>query len=838
MRVLCPWLLLILEYLALAAVKWIIEHPNTLYAWEGACIWIPCKYKILPNNERLKNVVLYQNYWYDNVTKDFMGITLYENTEFQAQYGRVAFLGDSKDNCTLKIHPIRVNDSGLVGLRMKTDKEKWMEEIHLNVSESPFPPYIRLPPEIKESQTVTLTCGLNFTCFGYHIQLQWSLKGPTVTSTSPFLTSVYTESKLTFQPQWTDHGKNVTCQVRNSTQVLSENTVRLDVKHTPKLTIEVYPKETAVMEMDSVTMTCQVTSSNPEYKTVSWFKDGNILNGQTMLTLTLPEVTKAMSGRYHCQASNEEGQGKSEEVTLTVLFPPEPSKVQIPHSPAEEGKSIELICISLASPKATNYTWYHNGKEMPGSTQEKLHIPKVFLWHAGNYSCLAENSLGSGQIGEEVELDVQYAPMNVTTVIQNSTPIREGDSVTLLCSYTSSNPAVTRYEWSVSGSRNEPTPGRVLKIQKVAWNAIPIRCAACNRWCSWATPVNLNVHYAPRDVNVLTISHQSEIHAGQHVLLQCNFSASHPKEVHFFWKKNGSFMQEGRDLNFNSISPEDAGNYNCVVNNSIGQTSSQDSRLQVLYPPRRLRVSISPGDRVMEGKKATLTCESEANPPVLQYTWFDQNDQDLYYPGQKLKLEPLKIQHSGSYRCQGTNKLGTGMSPPSTLTVYYSPETIGKRVALGLGFFLAIFILTTWGVKLQRKWKRTQSQQGLQENSSAQSFFVRNKKARRTPLSERPQSLGCYNPVMDDSVNYSILRFPETDTPTAGDARTSATQGPLPNNDTVTYSVLQKRQMGDYENVTPNSPEDEGIHYSELVRFGAGERPQVKENVEYVTLKQ
>ncbi|XP_029416932.1 B-cell receptor CD22 isoform X2 [Nannospalax galili] len=750
MRVLCPWLLLILEYLALAAVKWIIEHPNTLYAWEGACIWIPCKYKILPNNERLKNVVLYQNYWYDNVTKDFMGITLYENTEFQAQYGRVAFLGDSKDNCTLKIHPIRVNDSGLVGLRMKTDKEKWMEEIHLNVSESPFPPYIRLPPEIKESQTVTLTCGLNFTCFGYHIQLQWSLKGPTVTSTSPFLTSVYTESKLTFQPQWTDHGKNVTCQVRNSTQVLSENTVRLDVKHTPKLTIEVYPKETAVMEMDSVTMTCQVTSSNPEYKTVSWFKDGNILNGQTMLTLTLPEVTKAMSGRYHCQASNEEGQGKSEEVTLTVL----------------------------------------------------------------------------------------YAPMNVTTVIQNSTPIREGDSVTLLCSYTSSNPAVTRYEWSVSGSRNEPTPGRVLKIQKVAWNAIPIRCAACNRWCSWATPVNLNVHYAPRDVNVLTISHQSEIHAGQHVLLQCNFSASHPKEVHFFWKKNGSFMQEGRDLNFNSISPEDAGNYNCVVNNSIGQTSSQDSRLQVLYPPRRLRVSISPGDRVMEGKKATLTCESEANPPVLQYTWFDQNDQDLYYPGQKLKLEPLKIQHSGSYRCQGTNKLGTGMSPPSTLTVYYSPETIGKRVALGLGFFLAIFILTTWGVKLQRKWKRTQSQQGLQENSSAQSFFVRNKKARRTPLSERPQSLGCYNPVMDDSVNYSILRFPETDTPTAGDARTSATQGPLPNNDTVTYSVLQKRQMGDYENVTPNSPEDEGIHYSELVRFGAGERPQVKENVEYVTLKQ
>lgn len=46
-------------------------------------------------------------------------------------------------------------------------------------------------------------------------------------------------------------------------------------------------------------------------------------------------------------------------------------------------------------------------------------------------------------------------------------------------------------------------------------------------------------------------------------------------------------------------------------------------------------------------------------------------------------------------------------------------------------------------------------------------------------------------------------------------------------------SVLQ----GDYENVTPSCPEDDSIHYSELVQFGAGKRPEAKEDVEYVTLK-
>lgn len=583
---------------------------------------------------------------------------------------------------------------------------------------------------------------------------------------------------------------------------------------------------------------------------MSWFKDGRLQKAQELeqeqdqtVTLTLSSVTKDMRGKYQCRASNDIGQGESEEVALTVLYAPEPSRVHIYPSPAEEGQSVELICESLASPRATNYTWYHNRKAVPGHTQEKLQIPKVSPLHAGNYSCLAENSLGRGQIHQEAELDVHYTPRNVTTVIQSFTPIREGDSVTLVCRYSSSNPVVTAYQWSPPDAGSELRPG-VLRIQKVTWDSMPVKCAACNYKCSWAFPVSLNVHYAPRAVRVLKVMPASEIHAGHRVLLQCDFSGSHPAEVRFFWKKNGSLVQEGRDLSFSAISPEDSGDYNCVVNNSVGETSSQAWNLRVLYAPRRLRVSISPRDSVMEGKKATLSCESDANPPIFQYTWFDSSGQDLHFSGQKLRLEPLRVQHSGSYRCQGTNELGVEVSPPTTLTVYYSPETIGKRVALGLGFCLAVCILAIWGMKIQKKWKHSQSQQGLQENSSGRSFFVRNKKARRTPLSEGPQSQGCYNLAMDDTVSYAVLRFPESDAHSSGNAGTPATQGPPPNDDdddddgdTVTYSVVQKRHMGDYENVSPSCPEDEGIHYSELVQFGAGKRPQPKEEVDYVTLK-
>lgn len=43
--------------------------------------------------------------------------------------------------------------------------------------------------------------------------------------------------------------------------------------------------------------------------------------------------------------------------------------------------------------------------------------------------------------------------------------------------------------------------------------------------------------------------------------------------------------------------------------------------------------------------------------------------------------------------------------------------------------------------------------------------------------------------------------------------------------------------QGDYENVTPDVPEDDGLHYSELVHLGFRERPLRQEEVDYVTLK-
>ncbi|XP_029781746.1 B-cell receptor CD22 isoform X2 [Suricata suricatta] len=878
--------LLLLEYLAFSdSSDWNFEHPGTLYSWEGACIWIPCRYTIPGGRSMLENMTLYHNYQYDKTHKRFNGTILYEAVkagEILPQHDRIRFLGDKRSNCTIHIYPVSVKESGGLGLRMTTKNDKWMEKINLNISSlhveaitnvgwSAKPRKAWGPKPMKfiwDGGAISKMFREQTSGMGNEIQLKWSLEEPAVTSTLLNTKTVSTQSKLTFQPQWTHHGKNLSCQLwdHEDKQILSEETVGLDVKHVPKLKIEASPRGANVTEGESVTMTCQVLSSNPGYRNIAWLKDRIPLREQETLTLTLPSVTKEMSGKYRCEASNEIGLGWSEEVVLQVYHAPEPSRVEILSSPVKEGDKVEMTCVSLANPPPTNYTWHHNNITMPGRTSKTFQIPAVLLSHAGHYSCSAENRLGPGQVGQEATLDVQYPPKEVTTMIQNPTPIREGDSVTLSCNYNSSNPRVTRYEWNFQGVWKNPLR-EVLIIEKVRWDASPVSCAACNQWCSWAPSVNLDVQHAPRDVRVQQISTPSEIHSGHRVLLRCNFSSSRPRDVRFFWQKNGIFLKEGQELSFDAISPEDAGNYNCLVNNSIGQTTSEGRILQVLCEwleletdrrkgrgpptwilislllidaPRRLRVSISPKDKVIEGKKVVLTCEGDANPPIYRYTWFDQNNQNLQHYDQMLRLDPVKVQQTGAYWCQAINQLGTGRSPPSTLTVYYGPETIGRQVAIGVGFCLAALLLAFWGVKLQKIWKRLRSQQGVQENSSGQSFFVRNKKVRRAPLSEDPHSLGCYNPVMEDAISYATLRFPvgDADAPGTGDAGTPETEGPsLDRDGTVTYSVVQKPRVGDYENVVSESPEDEGIHYSELVHLGIGERPLARESVEYVTLK-
>ncbi|XP_043852104.1 B-cell receptor CD22 [Dromiciops gliroides] len=828
--------ILVAECLVLGLCYWNVKLPEVLYAWQGTCVQIPCSYNNIRGIRKLDRLILFHNPSFSNANSSFYGTVLFDTNDL-SENKRIKFLGHQREeNCSMLILQVQVTDSGKLGLRMMAEHDKWMSYVQLNVTESAPQPYIQLPQQLHEFQTVTVTCFVNHFCPEDPVRLLWSLdrqeplQDQVKNSFSIETQSILMESKFTFSLDWMYHTKELACSLSQTDgQLLSKKTLKLDVKHTPKIMIKASP-HLEVKEGESVTLRCLLQSSNPEIQgSFSWFKDETSVQNSGE-HLTLSNVTWQQAGNYCCEAYNEMGRGRSEPVQLQVRHSPV-SKVLSADFKVMENRTVELTCETVAYPPPTNFTWYHAEKQVLGEVKQKLRFQAVNRMQAGQYTCLAENSEGRGEVSEKAWLDVQYPPTGVSVTIVNQTPIQEGDSVTLSCSYEQSNPTPYSYSWRAQFLQKHRINSQLLTISSIPWNAESVTCWACNDECSQATPLHLDVQYAPRDVKVILLTPKADIQSKDQVHLRCDFSSSHPADVHYSWTQNGKHFCEGRYLNWSSISPEDSGLYSCLVTNSIGETRSQEWDLKIQYPPRHFQVSINPGDTVMEKTNVVLTCEADANPAVDLYTWFDWKGQKIGDFGPRLILWSVTTHQSGAYWCHGTNKLGTGKSDSALLTVYYSPETIGKRTALGLGVCLAVFFLALLGV---RCWKKIRGEQNFQEQPRRQgSFFIRNKKVRRPQSTAAPQYLGYYNPAMEERINYATLQFP------ARAPYLETTPVTLQTEDqSVTYSVLQKPYRGDYENVMPPSlPEDEGLHYSELIQFGEGERLPVQEGVEYVTLK-
>ncbi|KAF5897889.1 B-cell receptor CD22-like, partial [Clarias magur] len=87
-------------------------------------------------------------------------------------------------------------------------------------------------------------------------------------------------------------------------------------------------------------------------------------------------------------------------------------------------------------------------------------------------------------------------------------------------------------------------------------------------------------------------------------------------------------------------------------------------------PKNTRAVVLSSGDTV-EGDSVNLSCSSDANPPVLTYSWFKQTAaaDTLLTTGQNYSISNISSQHRGLYYCTAHNLLGQHNSTPTLLDV-------------------------------------------------------------------------------------------------------------------------------------------------------------------------
>ncbi|KAG7469164.1 hypothetical protein MATL_G00126050 [Megalops atlanticus] len=117
-----------------------------------------------------------------------------------------------------------------------------------------------------------------------------------------------------------------------------------------------------------------------------------------------------------------------------------------------------------------------------------------------------------------------------------------------------------------------------------------------------------------------------------------------------------------------------AGTYTCHPV-SLPNIQSPGVALAVGYAPRSTAVVVSPPGEIAEGSSVTLTCVSNAEPPVESYAWFKDRQSgsipDSFKP--RLQLWNVGPSDRGEYHCVARNSLGFQRSKPVLLNVTHAP---------------------------------------------------------------------------------------------------------------------------------------------------------------------
>ncbi|KAF4075483.1 hypothetical protein AMELA_G00234950, partial [Ameiurus melas] len=170
------------------------------------------------------------------------------------------------------------------------------------------------------------------------------------------------------------------------------------------------------------------------------------------------------------------------------------------------------------------------------------------------------------------------------------------------------------------------------------------------RW--WGYPgVTLTV----TDLQVIA---PAEVTEGQSAVLICKTTCSLTDPT-FIWYKNRRDLTtkttKSNELHLQPVSSEDAGSYSCAVR-GYEHLPSPAQTLRVRYPPKRVSVSISSSGEIVEGSSVTLTCSSDANPPVEIYTWF--KGKTSVGKGKTYTISKIRSVDSGEYKCKCSNEVG------------------------------------------------------------------------------------------------------------------------------------------------------------------------------------
>ncbi|XP_035272723.1 sialic acid-binding Ig-like lectin 10 isoform X5 [Anguilla anguilla] len=386
----------------------------------------------------------------------------------------------------------------------------------------------------------------------------------------------------------------------------------------------------------------------------------------------------------------------------------------------KEANDYEGTIVHSLKPDKHNASEFENRVSV-GSTGNlhKLTISNLTLEDSGKYSVRYYDKpyppyTVKKSSKPEMSLEVQKNPCQVS--VTGPELVQAGAEVILRCSTV--GPCQNSPEWRSSGPGLASSEGPDTQGAKTAqlrfeadWShdGVEFSCwpSPSNEACA-SRNITLAVEYGPRGTKIRASCCQGGVKAGESLTLTCETNAR-PEPDGYTWFRTitepggqrgprrtkvavpSNGQSDGRDLRFWRISAGDAGEYTCQAKNIISAEKSTALRVDVLYGPTGLTMSMDHEAR--EYSLVTIHCSVESFPlSELTLTWAPPSSDRLSDLSQHPKRLQGKstvqstrtslaasfnasVEHAGRYTCRASNSEGW-KETTKDLVVHYAPKDV------------------------------------------------------------------------------------------------------------------------------------------------------------------
>ncbi|CAB3365825.1 Hypothetical predicted protein [Cloeon dipterum] len=475
------------------------------------------------------------------------------------------------------------------------------------------------------------------------------------------------------------------------------------------------PRVLEVPEGQLAELRCAASGSPPP--SVRWtmtnsrpLSSNAIVDGEI---LRIPSVSRSDAGEYVCTVTNSEGTDTVSAVIYVrdrVVQPTSPTFSTLVVEPQElqsqPGETVRLSC-SGASLSSTVRWSRMGGDPLPAAADVnggQLVIYKVSPSDNGIYICSATDTYGRVQQAQARVTIVNYGSPPSVRIEPERQTIVQGTSGELRCIASGEpTPTVTWSKINDDMSRSVQITGNILRIPSALFVDRGVyACKASNSGGeaqSYAI-VEVEVREAPI-VEIYPKSDQTVLEGGS-ALIQCRVAGGIPTPT-LTWKREdgrplSSKIQQLQSgvLSFNDISKNEAGRYQCVLENSVG-TVSATVTLIVQTLPVIMGIPSGPMN-VQLGQSLRLECRAEGDPtPMVVWKKHQLGPSNFYKLGEVSPERPISAVYEitrvtrddeGSYSCVASSAAGiiekrlqVVVSGDQNVTPY--PWSVSRRPDIG-----------------------------------------------------------------------------------------------------------------------------------------------------------